>query len=139
MDSNTTLNPGKDYSLPGLKWHTGLRISISHLSISGMVVHGRCYLFFLFFFSFFFSICVFFHRHSRFTGQQEKGEHIYLPPLYYFHPFHRHLDISRGITANSSPLLLQRTHLYTSHRQQMDSNRKHLVSERKSLTTNKNQ
>ena len=42
--------------------------------------------------SFFFSILVFFHEHSRFT------------PLYHFHPLHRHLDISWAITAESSPL-----------------------------------
>ena len=53
---------------------------------------------------FFFSIWVFFHEHSRFTGQQGKGEGIYLTPLYHFHPLHRHLDISRAITAESSPL-----------------------------------
>ena len=52
----------------------------------------------------FFSIWVFFHKHSRFTGQQGKGEGIYLTPLYHFHPLHRHLDISRVITAESSPL-----------------------------------
>ena len=34
---------------------------------------------------FFFSIWVFFHEHSRFTGQQGKGEGIYLTPLYHFH------------------------------------------------------
>ena len=53
---------------------------------------------------FFFSIWVFFHEHSRFTGQQGKGEGIFLTPLYHFHPLHRHLDISRAITAGSSPL-----------------------------------
>ena len=53
---------------------------------------------------FFFSIWVFFHEHSRFTGKQGKGEGIYLTPLYHFHPLHRHLDISRAITAGSSPL-----------------------------------
>ena len=52
----------------------------------------------------FFSIWVFFHEHSRFTGQQGKGEGIYLTPLYHFHPLHRHLAISRAITAESSPL-----------------------------------
>ena len=57
-----------------------------------------------FFFFFFFSIWVFFHEHSRFTGQQGKGEGIYLTPLYHFHPLHRHLDISRAIAAESSPL-----------------------------------
>ena len=55
-------------------------------------------------FFFFFSIQVFFHEHSRFTGQQGKGEGIYLTPLYHFHPLHRHLDISRAIAAGSSPL-----------------------------------
>ena len=53
---------------------------------------------------FFFSIWVFFHEHSRFIRQQGKGEGIYLSPLYHFHPLHRHLDISREIAAESSPL-----------------------------------
>ena len=47
----------------------------------------------------FFSIWVFFHEHSRFAGQHEKGECISLTPLYHFHPLHRHLDISWAITA----------------------------------------
>ena len=59
----------------------------------------------LFFFFSFFSIWVFFfHKHSRFTGQQGKGEGIYLTPVYHFHPLHRHLDISQAVTAESSPL-----------------------------------
>ena len=53
---------------------------------------------------FFFSIWVFFHDHSRITGLQGKGEGISLTPHYQFHPLHRHLDISRVITAGSSPL-----------------------------------
>ena len=53
---------------------------------------------------FFFSIWVFFHEHSRFAGQQGKGEAISLTPLYHFHPLHRHLDISLEITAESLPL-----------------------------------
>ena len=53
---------------------------------------------------FFFSMWVFFHEHSRFTGQHGKGEGIYLTPLYHFHPLPRHLDISQAITAESSPL-----------------------------------
>ena len=56
------------------------------------------------FFLIFFSIRVFVHEHSRFTGQQEKGEPISLIPLYHFHPLHRHLSIDRAITAESSPL-----------------------------------
>ena len=55
-------------------------------------------------FFFFFSICVFFHEHSRFTGQQGKGEDIFLTPLYHFCSLHIHLDISQAITAESSPL-----------------------------------
>ena len=53
---------------------------------------------------FFFSMWVFFHEHSRITGLQGKGEGISLTPHYHFHPLHRHLDISRAITAESSPL-----------------------------------
>ena len=52
----------------------------------------------------FFSIQVFFHEHSRFTGQQEKGEAISLTTLYHFHLLHRCLDISRAITTGRSPL-----------------------------------
>ena len=33
-----------------------------------------------------------------------EGEGISLTPHYHFHPLHRHLDISRAITAESSPL-----------------------------------
>ena len=53
---------------------------------------------------FFFSIWIFSHDHSRTTGLQGKGERISLTPRYHFHPLHRHLDISRAITAESSPL-----------------------------------
>ena len=53
---------------------------------------------------FFFAIYVFFRKHSRFTGQQGKGEAISLSPLYQLHPLHRHLNISWAITAESSPL-----------------------------------
>ena len=35
---------------------------------------------------------------------QGKGEGISLTPHYHFHPLHRQLDISRAITAESSPL-----------------------------------
>ena len=51
----------------------------------------------------FFSNWVFFHKHSLFTGQQGKGEDIFLTPLCHFHPLHRHLNIRRAITAESSP------------------------------------
>ena len=49
--------------------------------------------------AFFFSIAAFFHDHTRITGLQGKGERISLTPHYHFHPLHRHLDISRAITA----------------------------------------
>ena len=54
--------------------------------------------------SFFFSIWVFFHEHSRITGLQGKGGGIFLTPHYQFHPLYRHLVISREIAAGSSHL-----------------------------------
>ena len=51
-----------------------------------------------------YSIWVFFHEHSRFTGQQAKGEGISLSRHYHFHSLQRHLDIIRAITAESLPL-----------------------------------
>ena len=59
---------------------------------------------FLISWSLFFSIWVFFHKRSRSTGQQRKGEGIYLTPLYHFHPLGRHWEINRVIAAESSPL-----------------------------------
>ena len=52
----------------------------------------------------FFSVWVFFREHSRITVLQGKGEGISLTPHYHFYPLHRHLDVSRVITAESSPL-----------------------------------
>ena len=52
----------------------------------------------------FYSIWVFFYDHSQFTGQQGKWKAISLTPLYLFHMLPRHLNISRMITAESSPL-----------------------------------
>ena len=69
-----------------------------------LLCHSYALVCYTYFFFFFFSIWVFFHEHSRFTGQQGKGEGIYLTPLYHFHPLHRRLDISRAIAAESSPL-----------------------------------
>ena len=48
---------------------------------------------------FFFLYLGSFQEHSRFIGQQGKGEGIYLTPLYHFHPLHRHFNVSRAITA----------------------------------------
>ena len=55
-------------------------------------------------YTFVFSIWVFFHEHSRFLGQQGKGKGLCLTPLYHFHLLHRHSDISRVVTAESSHL-----------------------------------
>ena len=54
----------------------------------------------------FYSIWFFFHEYSRFTGQQVKGEAIFLYPFYHLHPLHRHLDISWVIAIESSPLCI---------------------------------
>ena len=75
----------------------------------------------------FFPIWVFFYKHSQITGLQGKGEGISLTPHYQFHPLHRHLDISRVVTAESSPL-----HIASSRTQ---NGREPLLSECKSLTT----
>ena len=70
-----------------------LPISIIHSAIS----KGESLLaFFCFLF-----IWVFFHNLSRIIGLQGKGESIPLTPHYHFYPLHRHLDISRVITAES--------------------------------------
>ena len=52
----------------------------------------------------FFSIWGFIHNYSRIIGLQGKGDGISSTPHYHFHPLHRHLDISRAITAEISPL-----------------------------------
>ena len=56
-----------------------------------------------FYFSFF-SIRVFFHEHSQFTGQQGTGKAISAVAFHHFHALRRHPDISREVTAESSPL-----------------------------------
>ena len=53
---------------------------------------------------------VFFQEHSRFTGQQGKGEPISLTLLYHFHLLHRPLDTGQTLAAKSSPL-----HIVSSH------------------------
>ena len=55
-------------------------------------------------FFFFFFYLDFLSRTFTIHRQQGKGEAVYLSPLYHFHPFHRHLDISGTIIAESSPL-----------------------------------
>ena len=59
---------------------------------------------FVFFVVVVFSVWLFFQNHSRINGLQGKGEGISLTPHYHFYPLHRHLEISRAITAESSPL-----------------------------------
>ena len=73
----------------------------------------------------FFSISVFFHEHSRFTGQQGKGKGIHLAPLYHFHPLQGHIDIQPGHYYRE---------LTSAHSYQPSSNQEPLVSKRKSLT-----
>ena len=53
---------------------------------------------------YFFSIWLFFLKHSPITGLQGKGEGVSVIPHYHFHQLHIHLDISWVITAESSPL-----------------------------------
>ena len=52
--------PITDYSLSGLKWHIRLRISISHTSISGIVIHGRGYIYHYFYFYIFYFSDIFY-------------------------------------------------------------------------------
>ena len=52
----------------------------------------------------FFFYLVFFSQPLLTTGLQGKGEGISLTLHYHFHSLHRYLDISREITAESSPL-----------------------------------
>ena len=63
----------------------------------------------------FFSIWVFFHNYSQTTGLQGKREDISLTPHYHFHPLQRHLDISRVITAESSPVHIGSSRTQTGH------------------------
>ena len=49
----------------------------------------------------FFPAWVFFHEHSQFTGQQEKGEVICLSSLYHFYPLCSFLNISRTTKAET--------------------------------------
>ena len=54
----------------------------------------------------------FFHVHSRSTGQQGKAD-LFLSPAYSFPPLHRHLDITRVITTESSPLRIANSRTQT--------------------------
>ena len=47
---------------------------------------------------------LFYHKHSRFTGQQKKEKGISLTPHYHFYLLYRQLDISWAITVESLPL-----------------------------------
>ena len=60
----------------------------------------------------FFSIWVFFHKHSRFTGQQTKRKTTFLTPFYHFDSFHRHLEISRAVATESSLIRSMLLHFY---------------------------
>ena len=70
-----------------------LDLSKAFDSIAHDLIIAKMYIFYLGFLSQIFAI----HRVA------DKGEGIYLSPLYHFHPLHRHIDISQMITAESSP------------------------------------
>ena len=62
----------------------------------------------------FFSIWVFFHEHSGFTRQQGKVSlSISSTAFYHFHLLHRHLDISRAVTAERSPMHISSSWTWT--------------------------
>ena len=77
-------------------------------------IENLCFFVFAFVF---FTISVFFHEHSRITGLQGKGECISLTPHYHFQPLHRHLNISRAIAAESSPLHIVNSRTRTANHQ----------------------
>ena len=52
----------------------------------------------------FFSIWVFFHEHTQFTGQQEKGKVICLTGLNHFYPLCSYLNISLATKAETTLL-----------------------------------
>ena len=55
----------------------------------------------------FFAIWVFFHEHSRITGVQEwggGGGGFFFTPHLHMQPLYRHLNISRAVTAEITPL-----------------------------------
>ena len=85
------------YCQPGdLIW----RDPCSHSDIrNGYNINRICTSFFFFFYQGFLS--------QPFTNRRTAGEgggHFFLTPHYHFHQFHRQLDISRAITAESLPL-----------------------------------
>ena len=88
----------KEESLPDKEYFYS-KLNIEHITDEDYAHTQK--VFFVFCFCFFFSIWVFFYEHSQITGLQRKGEHISLTPHYHFHQLHRHLDISRAITAES--------------------------------------
>ena len=55
----------------------------------------------------------FFSFLSQFTGQQGKGNAIFLIPLYLFYMLHSNLDSNWAITATSSPLHIASNHTRT--------------------------
>ena len=57
----------------------------------------------------FFSIWLFFHEYSRFTGQQVKRKAISLYLFYHFHLLHKHLGISWVIAEARSPEIKHET------------------------------
>ena len=81
--------------LNGLQDQVKMKVKLSLGDCSGRV---RIYIYIYIYIYYIYSIWVFLHKHSRLTGQQGKGEGISFPPA------SQKLDISRVITAESSPL-----------------------------------
>ena len=71
----------------------------------------------------FFFILVFFCKHSWITGLEGNGEGISVTPHYHFHPLHRHLDISRVIAAERSPLHIASSQTWTENLSFSSTNR----------------
>ena len=65
--------------------------------------HGFNILIYRYFFSFFLSGFSFTNIHNLQDSRGKWGA-IYLSPLYYFHPLHKHLGIRRATAAEISPL-----------------------------------
>ena len=84
---------------------------------------------------FFFSIWVFFHEHSRFTGQQGKGEAISLTPLCHFHPYHRHLDISQAIIKALEKIGENLVNWFPNNEMKLNTDKRHLLLNSKEPNT----
>ena len=86
------------------------------------------FLLFIFFYLGFlpWKVCTYVHFHAHITRQQGKGEAISLTPLSHFHPVYRHLNISREITVEGSPLHIAHSQTWTGNLWFLSASRKPL-------------